>query len=106
MSAMGHKRTSGREVRHAAYDDMGLVSSHGASERTETGRSTQMAKLVDVWTFDWDKYSPDDLVQKDGSFQLGPALLPALLKSGRATTCRTRARLRRPRSGSSRPGRA
>ena len=57
-----------------------------------------MAKLVDVWTFDWDKYSLDDLVQKDGSFQLGPALLPALLKSGRATTCRIRARLRRPRS--------
>jgi hypothetical protein len=56
-----------------------------------------MAKLVDVSTFDWNKYSPDDLVQKDGSFQLGPALLPALLKSGRATTCRTRARMRRPR---------
>ena len=30
-----------------------------------------MAKLVDVWIFDWDKYSPDDLVQKDDSFQLG-----------------------------------
>ena len=45
-----------------------------------------MAKLVDVSTFDWDRYSPDDLVQKDGSFQLGPALLPALSKrSGRAT---------------------
>jgi hypothetical protein len=29
-----------------------------------------MAKLVDVWIFDWDKYSPDDLVQKDDSFQL------------------------------------
>jgi hypothetical protein len=27
-----------------------------------------MAKLVDVWIFDWDKYSPDDLVQKDDSF--------------------------------------
>ena len=36
-----------------------------------------MTKLVDVWIFDWDKYSPDDLVQKDDSFQLGPALLPA-----------------------------
>ena len=23
-----------------------------------------MAKFADVWTFDWDKYSPDDLVQK------------------------------------------
>ena len=39
-----------------------------------------MAKLVDVWIFDWDKYSPDDLVQKDDCFQLGPALLPALAK--------------------------
>jgi hypothetical protein len=46
-----------------------------------------MAKLVDVSIFDWDKYSPDDLVQKDDSFQLGPALLPALVKRGRATTC-------------------
>jgi hypothetical protein len=58
-----------------------------------------MAKLVE---FDWDKYSPDDLVQKDDIFQLGLALLPALVKSG-ATTCGARARLRRPRSGSSRP---
>lgn len=65
-----------------------------------------MAKLVDVWIFDWDKYSPDDLVQKDDSFQFGPALLPALVKTGRDTTCAARARLRRPRSGSSRPGRA
>jgi hypothetical protein len=65
-----------------------------------------MAKLVDVWIFDWDKYSPDDLVQKDDSFQLGSALLPALAKRGRATTRGTRARLRRPRSGSSRTGRA
>ena len=64
-----------------------------------------MAK-VNVWTFDWDKYSPDDLVQKDGGFQLGPALLPALVKTGRATTCGARARLRRARSGSSRPDRA
>ena len=86
----------GREVRHASFDDVGLVSSHGASERTETGRRTQMAKLVDVWIFDWDKYSPDDLVQKDDSFQLGPALLPALVKTGRATTCGPPARLRRP----------
>ena len=39
-----------------------------------------MAKLVDVWIFDWDKYSPDDLVQKDDSFQLGPALLQSLVK--------------------------
>ena len=39
-----------------------------------------MAKLVDVWIFDWDKYSPDDLVQKDDCFQLGAALLPALAK--------------------------
>ena len=62
-----------------------------------------MAKSVDVWIFDWDKYSPDDLVQKDDSFQLGPALLPALVKTGRATICGARARLRRPRSGSSRP---
>ncbi|MGA7311848.1 MAG: hypothetical protein WBX05_23190 [Pseudolabrys sp.] len=54
-----------------------------------------MAKLVGVWIFDWDKYSPDDLVQKDDSFQLGPALLPALVKTGRATTCGARARLRR-----------
>jgi hypothetical protein len=46
-----------------------------------------MAKLVDVSIFDWDKYSPDDLVQKDDSFQLGAALLPALVKRGRATTC-------------------
>ena len=38
MSAMGHKGTSGREVRHASFDDVGLVSSHGASKRTETGR--------------------------------------------------------------------
>jgi hypothetical protein len=65
-----------------------------------------MGKLVDVWTFDWDKYSPDDLVQKNDSFQLGPALLPALVKKRRTTTCGNRARLRRPRSGSSRPGRA
>jgi hypothetical protein len=63
-----------------------------------------MAKLVDLSIFDWDKYRPDDLVQKDDSFQLGPALLPALVKRGRATTCG--ARLRRPRSGSSRLGRA
>jgi hypothetical protein len=104
MSALGQKRTSGREVRHASFDDVGLVSSHGASELTETGRRTQMTKLVDVRIFDWDKYSPDDLVQKDDNFQLGPALLPALVKSGRATTCGARARLRRPRSGSSRPG--
>src|SRR6478735_6664434 len=68
MSAKGQKRTSGREVRHASFDDVGLVSSHGASERTETGRRTQMAKLVDVWIFDWDKYSPDDLVQKNDCF--------------------------------------
>jgi len=54
-----------------------------------------MAKLVGVWTFDWDKYSPDDLVQKDDSFQLGPALLPALVKTGRATTFGARARLPR-----------
>ena len=65
-----------------------------------------MAKLVGVWIFDWDKYSPDDLVQKDDSFQLGPALLPALVKTSRATTCGASARPRRPRSGSSRPGRA
>jgi hypothetical protein len=65
-----------------------------------------MAKSVDVWIFDWDKYSPDDLAQKGDSFQLGPALLPALVKSSRATTCGARARLRRPRSRSSRPGRA
>jgi hypothetical protein len=65
-----------------------------------------MAKLVDVWIFDWDKYSPDDLVQKDDCFQLGPALLPALAKRVRATTRGARARLRRPRSGSSRTGRA
>ena len=50
-----------------------------------------MAKLVDVWIFDWDKYSPDDLVQKDDSFQLGPALLQALVKIGRDTTCAARA---------------
>ena len=61
-----------------------------------------MAKLVDVWIFDWDKYSPDDLVQKDHCFQLGPALLPALVKSGRATTCGARARLRHSRLGSTR----
>ena len=65
-----------------------------------------MAKLVDQWIFDWDKYSPEDLVQKNDDFQLGPALLPALVKSGRATTCGARTRLRRPRSGSSRSGRA
>ena len=59
-----------------------------------------MAKLVDVWIFDWDKYSPDDLVQKDNSFQLGPAFLPALVKSGRTTTSGPRTRLLRPRSGS------
>jgi len=64
-----------------------------------------MAK-IGVWTFDWDKYSPNDLVQKDGSFQLGPALLPALVKTGRASISGARARLRRPRSGSSRLGRA
>jgi len=58
-----------------------------------------MAKSVDV--FDWDKYNPHDLVQKGDSFQLGPALLPALVKTGRATTCRARARLRRPRSATS-----
>ena len=57
-----------------SFDDVGLVSSLGALECTETGRRTQMAKLVDVWIFDWDKYSPDDLVQKDDSFQLGPVL--------------------------------
>jgi hypothetical protein len=51
-----------------------------------------MAKLVDVWIFDWDKYSPDDLVQKCDSFQPGPALLAALVKSSRATTCGARAR--------------
>jgi hypothetical protein len=56
-----------------------------------------MAKFVDVWTFDWDKYSPDDLVQKCDSFQPGPALLAALVKSSRATTCGARARLRQPR---------
>jgi hypothetical protein len=65
-----------------------------------------MAKLVGVRIFDWDKYSPDDLVRKDDSFQLGPALLPALVKTGRATTCGARVRLRRPRSVSGRPGRA
>jgi hypothetical protein len=65
-----------------------------------------MAKLVGVWIFDWDKYSPDDLVEKDGSFQLGPALLPALVKTSRATTCGARAPLRRARSGSNRLGRA
>ena len=54
-----------------------------------------MAKLAGVWIFDWDKYSPDDLVQKDDSFQLGPALLPALVKTGRAITCGARARRRR-----------
>ena len=95
-----------RELRHASFDDVGLVSSRRASERVETGRRTQMAKLEGVWIFDWDKYSPDDLVQKDDSFQFGPALLPALVKTGRDTTCDARARLRRPRSGSSRPGRA
>ena len=84
MSALGQKRTCGREVRHASFDDVGLVSSHGASERTETGRRTPMAKLVDVWIFDWDKYRPDDLVQKCDSFQPGPALLAALVKSSRA----------------------
>jgi hypothetical protein len=51
-----------------------------------------MAKLADVWIFDWDKYSPDDLVQKCDSFQPGPALLAALVKSSRATTCGARAR--------------
>jgi len=61
-----------------------------------------MTKPLDVWIFDWDKYSPDDLVQKDCSFQLGPALLPALMKSGRVITRGARARLRPPRSGSSR----
>ena len=65
-----------------------------------------MAKFVDAWTFDWDKYSPDDLVQKCDSFQPGPALLAPLVKSSRATTCGARARLRRPRSGSIRPRRA
>jgi len=49
-----------------------------------------MAKLVDFWIFDWDKYSPDDLVQKCDSFQPGPALLAALVKSSRATTCGSR----------------
>src|SRR5262245_64954631 len=98
------KRTSEREVRHASFDGAGLVSSHGASERTEIVRRTQMAKLVDVWIFDLDKYSPDDLVQKDDIFQLGLALLPALVKRGRTTTCGARARLRRPRSA--RSGRA
>src|SRR5262249_12911256 len=106
MSALGQKRTSGREVRHASFDDVGLVSSHGASERTATGRRTAMAKLVDVWIFDWDKYSPDDLVQKCDSFQPGPALLSALVKSSRATTCGARARLCRGQSGSIRPRRA
>jgi hypothetical protein len=62
-----------------------------------------MTKLVDVWIFDWDKYSPEDLVQKDESFQFGPALLLALAKSGRATTLGARARLRRPQSESSQP---
>ena len=49
-----------------------------------------MAKFVDVWTFDWDKYSLDDLVQKCDSFQPGPALLAPLVKSSRATTCGAR----------------
>jgi hypothetical protein len=62
-----------------------------------------MAKLVDAWMFDWDKYSPDDLVQKFDSFQPRLALLAGLVKSSRATTCGARARLRRPRSGSIRP---
>src|SRR5262249_56988265 len=106
MSALGQKRTSGREVRHATFDDVGLVSSHGAIQRTETGRRTQMAKLVDVWIFDWDKYSPDDLVQKCDSFQLGPALLSALVKRGRATACGARSRLRRPRARSIQPEQA
>src|SRR5499427_5878894 len=106
MSARGQKRTSGREVRHASFDDVGLVSSHGASACTETERRTPMAKLVDVWVFDWDKYSPDDLVQKCDSFQPGPALLASLVRSNRATTCGARARMRRPRSGSIRPRRA
>ena len=66
----------------------------GVLERTETGRKTQMTKFVDVWIFDWDKYSPDDLVQKCDSFQPGPALLAALVKSSRTTTCGARARLR------------
>src|SRR5262245_29475356 len=45
MSALGQKRTSGREVRHATFDDVGLVSSQ--AERTEAGRRAPMAKLVD-----------------------------------------------------------
>ena len=65
-----------------------------------------MAKLVDVLIFDWDKYSPDDLVQKDDCFQLGPALLPALIKSGRAPTCGALARLRRSRKDQADPARA
>jgi hypothetical protein len=65
-----------------------------------------MIKSVDIWIFDWDKYSPDDLVQKDDSFQFGLALLPALMKSGRVTACGARGRSRRARSGSKRPGRA
>jgi hypothetical protein len=65
-----------------------------------------MAKLVDVWMFDWDKYSPDDLAQKDDCFQLGPALLRALVKSGRATTCGDQVRLRRRDQDQSDPGRA
>src|SRR5262245_33579692 len=91
-----------REVRHASFDDIGLISSHVASERIETGRRTQMAILLDAWIFDWDKYTPDDLVQKDESFQLGPALLAALVKSSRVTTTATRARLRRRRIKSTR----
>jgi len=71
MAALTQKWPSGREVRHASFDDVGLVSLHGASERTETGGSTQMAKLVDVSTFDWDKYGPDDIVQKRRRFSVG-----------------------------------
>jgi hypothetical protein len=56
-----------------------------------------MTESVDVSIFDWDKYSPDDLVQKDGSFQLGLALLPALMKSGRVTACGARATLYPPK---------
>jgi hypothetical protein len=96
----------GREVHHASCGDFGLVSSHSESELTATGRRTQMAKSAGALIFDWDKYSPDDLMQKDGSFQFGPALLPALVKTGRAATCGGRTRLRRPRTGSSRRRRA
>jgi len=54
-----------------------------------------MAKLVDVSTFDWNKYSPDDLVQKRRQFSVRASTPPGSLEK------RPRYHLPNPRSNAS-----